>query len=402
MTAMKTQAVVVSNDPVYQSWLQNAAGSTMDVALLSTATGQDPLAQIEAFGRVDLVFCEFDSQNVAQRVAFVEHFLERHWQVPVVGVGADDNPQWVLAAMRAGARDFFVLRRDDATLGLQISRLLRRSSASVATTPAAPRSGKLFGVLSAHPSESIAFLAEHLALGIMEEQGPSERVLLLDLATPSGAASIFLNLNSTYSALDAINDAYRCDQTLVDTAFPRYNNGLYVLSLPEDLLGAPTIESADLLRLLQVLRTLFSCVVVTLDGHLPLAALAGVANDADRLLLLSDQSILRSRHNKHLLRALRLEGCSLERAGLVVDDYRRRLGLEPKNLAELFELPLFSALQCELSNRAVSMNSGEPLYTLARKDPYSLGVRKLAAALVSGQTIAATAPQGFLERLRGS
>lgn len=399
---MKTQAVVVSNDPVYQSWLQNAAGSSLDVALLSTAAGQDPLAQIEAFGRVDLVFCEFDSQNIAQRVAFVEHFLERHWQVPVVGVGADDNPQWVLAAMRAGARDFFVLRRDDATLGLQISRLLRRSSASTAAAPAGPRAGKLFGVLSAHPSESIAFLAEHLALGIMEEQGPNERVLLLDLATPAGAASIFLNLNSTYSALDAINDAYRCDQTLVDTAFPRYANGLYVLSLPEDLLGAPSVESADLLRLLQVLRTLFSCVVMTLDGHLPLAALAGVANDADRLLLLSDQSILRSRHNKHLLRALRLEGCALERAGLVVDDYRRRLGLEPKNLAELFELPLFAALQCELSNRAVSMNSGEPLYTLARKDPYSLGVRKLAAALVAGQAIAATAPQGFLERLRGS
>jgi pilus assembly protein CpaE len=402
MTAMKTQAVVVSNDPVYQSWLQNAAGSVMDVTLLPAAAGQDPMAQIEAFGRVDLVFCEFDNQNVAQRVAFVERFIERHWQVPVVGVGADDNPQWVLAAMRAGARDFFVLRRDDATLGLQISRLLRRSSASTAAAPVAPRSGKLFGVMSAHPSESIAFLAEHLALGIMEEQGPNERVLLLDLATPSGAASIFLNLNATYSALDAINDAYRCDQTLVDTAFPRYANGLYVLSLPEDLLGAPSIEAADLLRLLQVLRTLFSCVVVTLDGHLPLAALAGVANDADRLLLLSDQSILRSRHNKHLLRALRLEGCALDRAGLVVDDYRRRLGLEPKNLAELFELPLFAALQCELSNRAVSMNSGEPLYTLARKDPYSLGVRKLAAALVAGQPIAASAPQGFLDRLRAS
>jgi pilus assembly protein CpaE len=397
---MKTQAVVVANDPVYQGWLQNAAGASMDVSLLPVSGGQDPLQQIEARGRVDLVFCEFDSHNVAQRVAFIERFLERHWQIPVVGLGADDNPQWVLAAMRAGARDFFVLRRDDATLGLQISRLLRRGSA-VATAPTVPKSGKLFGVLSAHPSETIAFLAEHLALGILEAQGQNERVLLLDVATPSGAAAIFLNLNATYSALDAINDAYRCDQTLVDTAFPRYGNGLYVLSLPEDLLGPPSIDSGDLLRLLQVLRGLFGYIVVALDGHLPLAALAGVANDADRLLLLSDQSILRSRHNKHLLRALRLEGCALDRAGLVVDDYRRRLGLEPKNLAELFELPLFATLQCELSNRAVSMNSGEPLYTLARKDPYSLGVKKLAAALMSGQALAAAAPQGFFERLRG-
>ena len=397
---MKTQAVVVANDPVYQGWLQNAAGATMEVALLPLSGGQDALAQIEAHGRVDVVFVEFDSHDVAQRAAFVERFLERHWQVPVVGLGADDNPQWVLAAMRAGARDFFVLRRDDATLGLQIGRLLRRSSAGSANQTPAQKSGKLYGVVSAHPSESIAFLAEHLALAMLEAQQPNERVLLFDVATPAGAAAIFLNLTATYSALDAINDAYRCDQSLVDTAFTRHSSGLYVLSLPEDLLGQPGIDSGELLKLLQVLRGLFSHIVVALDGHLPLSALVSVANEAERLLLLSDQSILRSRHNKHLLRALRLEGCSLDRAGLVVDDYRRRLGLEPQNLAELFELPLFATLQSDPSNRSVSMNSGEPLYTLARKDSYALGVKKLAASLLSGQPIAAS-PQGFLDRLRG-
>jgi len=399
---MKTQAVVVANDPVYRGWLQNAAGSTMDVELVPVSGGQDALAQIEARGgRVDVVFVEFDSHDVAQRAAFVERFLERHWQIPVVGLGADDNPQWVLAAMRAGARDFFVLRRDDATLGLQIGRLLRRSSAGPASQAVAQKSGKLYGVLSAHPGESIAFLAEHLALGILEAQGANERVLLFDVANPAGAAAIFLNLNATYSALDAINDAYRCDQSLVDTAFTRHSSGLYVLSLPEDLLGQPGIDSGELLKLLQVLRGLFSHIVVALDGHLPLSALVSVANEAERLLLLSDQSILRSRHNKHLLRALRLEGCALDRAGLVVDDYRRRLGLEPKNLAELFELPLFAALQIDPSNRSVSMNSGEPLYTLARKDPYALGVKKLAASLLSGQPIEAS-PQSFLDRLRGA
>jgi pilus assembly protein CpaE len=399
---MKTQAVVVANDPVYQSWLQSLAGSILEVIQVpAAAAAPDLLAQIEARGRVDVVFVEFDDPDVAQRAALVERFLERHWQTPVVGLGSDDNPQWVLAAMRAGARDFFVLRRDDATLALQIGRLLRRNSAGPAGPAATQKTGKLHGVVSAHPGEGIAFLAEHLALAMLEEQGKGERVLLLDIATPSGAGSIFLNLNASYSALDAIKDAYRCDQSLVDTAFPRHSSGLYVLSLPEDLLGCPTIDSGELLRLLQVLRSLFSQIVIALDGHLPLPALVGVANDAERLVLLSDQSILRSRHNKHLLRALRQEGCALDRAGLVVDDYRRRLGLEPKNLAELFELPLFAALQCELSNRAVSMNSGEPLYTLARKDPFAQGVRKLASSLMSGLPVA-TAPAGFLDRLRGA
>jgi len=396
---MKTQAVVVANDPVYQTWLQNAAGGNFEVTLLPAGGEDETLARMDAPARVDVVFVEFDSMSVAQRAALVERYLERHWQVPVVGLGADDNPQWVLAAMRAGARDFFVLRRDDATLGLQLGRLLRRSS-----TPApgaAPRSGKLYGVLSAQPSESIAFLAEHLALGLLELQGSNERVLLLDIAAPAGAAAIFLNLNATYSALDAVNDAYRCDQSLVDTAFTKHSSGLYVLSLPEDHLGPAPIDSGDLLKLLQVLRGLFAQIVVSLDSHLPLAALVGVATEADRLLLLSDQSILRSRHNKHLLRALRMENCALDRAGLVVDDYRRRLGLEPKNLAELFELPLYATLQSESATRLVSMNSGEPLYTLARKDPYALGVKKLAAALASGQSLVSTAPQSFLDRIKG-
>ena len=398
---MKMQAVVVANDPVYQGWLQNAAGSTMDVALLPAAGEQETLAQIESLARADLMFVEFDSQSLAQRGALVERYIERHWQVPVVGLGADDNPQWVLAAMRAGARDFFVLRRDDATLGVQIGRLLRRSGAGAANAAGPAKAGKLYAVLSAHPGESVAFLAEHLALGLLEAQASNERVLLLDIATPAGAAAIFLNLNATYSAIDAIGDAYRCDQSLVDTAFTKHSSGLYVLSLPEDHLGPVTIDSGDLLKLLQVLRGLFAQIVIAIDGQLPLSALVGVVNDADRLLLLSDQSILRSRHNKHLLRALRLEGCALDRAGLVVDDYRRRLGLEPKNLAELFELPLYAALQVESATRLVSMNSGEPLFTLARKDPYSLGVKKLAAALASGQPLTAVAPQGFLERLKG-
>ena len=70
-------------------------------------------------------------------------------------------------------------------------------------------------------------------------------MLLVDLATPSGAAAIFLNLNPTYNVLDAINDAHRCDQTLIDTAFPKHSSGVYVLSLPEDLLGRISFDPSS-------------------------------------------------------------------------------------------------------------------------------------------------------------
>jgi pilus assembly protein CpaE len=316
-------------------------------------------------------------------------------------LGADENTALVLAAMRAGARDFFVLKRDDATLGVQIGRLLRRSSAGISAAGASPKKpGRIYGVLSANPHDSIAFIAEHLALAIVEAE-PKQRVLLMDLATPAGAAAIFLNLTQTYSVLDAINDAPRCDETLVDTAFTRHTSGLYVLSLPEDVLNRPHIDAEEVLLLLRVLGSMFAHIVVTLDGHLPLKLLAGVADQVDRLLLLSDQSILKSRHNKYLLRVLRQEGCNLDRAGLLVDNYRRRLGLELSNLAELFELPVVMALQCDSLTRVTAMNSGEPISSVSQKDPFWLCIKQLAQTLITGQSAAQPPATGLLKRLLG-
>lgn len=400
MATTKTKALVVADDAGYVDWLRTAIGDSVELIYVDAAREADLGRRAEAEPRIDLLFCEFGGGSASQRAAFIEQYIERHWQTPVVGLGGLDDPDAMLIAMRAGARDFFVRGRDEATLSTQLARLLRRSLAGQGAGSGAPtKVGKLFTVISGHPHESIAFFAEHLALAIAEGVGKDERVLLIDLATPSGAAAIFLNLNQTYTVLDAINDAHRCDQTLIDTAFTRHSSGLYVLSLPEDLLGRTPIDVEQLLALVQVVRSFFAYTVVAMDGHLPITALAGTIGPSDRTLLLSDQSILKSRHNKYLLRSLRLEGCSLDRVALVVDNYRRKLGLEPRNLAELFELPLVASLETESYNRIVSMNSGEPLYTLARKDPYCAGVRKLVQTLLSGGELKAAAePQGFLDR----
>lgn len=397
---MKTQALLVADDPVYRRWLQDAAGETLDVHASSAREASALLAAIDSgarAGQPDLVFCEFDERNLAQRAALVERLLERYPQLPVVGLGASDNADLVLAAMRAGARDFFVLRRDDATLPVQIGRLLRRSAGSAAAAAPAVRPGRIYGVASADPHESIAFVAEHLALALLDA-APGKRVLLLDLATPAGAAAVFLNLTQGYGVLNALSDAHRCDETLVDTAFTRHASGLYVLSLPEDLPGRPHIDKAELLRLLKVLSGLFAHIVVTLDGHLPLTTLAGFAEAADRLLLLSDQSILKSRHNKYWLRALRQEGCALDRAGVVVDNYRRGLGLEPQNLATLVDLPLLGVLPGYSVAHVASMNAGEPL---SHKDSFWLAIQPLAAMLAAGQALARPVQGGLIKRLLG-
>lgn len=265
------------------------------------------------------------------------------------------------------------------------------------TIPAVLDAGVLLA-LGSHPGESIAFFAEHLALALLERKQPEDRVLLLDLATPAGAGTIFLNLNQTYCVLDALRDGARCDRTLIETRFSRHSKGLYVLGLPEDLIGRPSYDDEMLLKLIEALRAHFRWIVVAADGQMSLPLLVTLIERTERALLLTDQSILKSRQNKYLLRALRQLDCPTERLALVVDNYRRRLGLEPGNLAELYQLPLAAVLQTESYNRIISMNSGEPLFVLAPKDPYCIGVRDLAQALLSGEMKAAAQSAGLISR----
>jgi len=159
-----------------------------------------------------------------------------------------------------------------------------------------------------------------------------------------------------------------------------------------------------LLRLIAVLRGLFACVVLAVDGFTSLDVLRAVLAQSDRTLLVTDQSILKSRHNKYLLRALRGEDAPMDRVGLVIDQYRHRLGLEPESLAELLGLPLLATLGANAASRIQAMNSGESLFKSNPKDPYVIEMRRLATALITGAPVESAEPaasKSLLGRLFG-
>ncbi|TAM12758.1 MAG: hypothetical protein EPN72_12900 [Nevskiaceae bacterium] len=398
----KLQALVVADDPVYLDWLRNAGGDRIAFTLLQTHDVEQVMDAVDAAPQLDLLLCEFTRPTAGQRAALVARMQEQNWQVPVIGLGAEDNTDWVLAAMRTGARDFFVLGRDDATLPGQLSRVVQRSSAARSVRSAAnARAGRLYTVLGSQPDEAIAFFAEHVALTLNDTLKKGERAILLDLAMPAGAAAIFMNINPTYSVLDAIRDGYRCDETLVDAAFSRHGSGLYVLSLPEDRLAAPMYEVSELLELIDVLGKLFQYIVVATDAQMAVEGVTGLMDRSQRVLLYSDQSILKSRHTRHLLSALEQENCSTEHVSLVIDNYRRRLGLEPEKLSEMFRLPLAGVLTNDSDNRSLAMNSGEPMFSLVRKDPFCTAVRDIVAGLggSSGPEAPRQGRRGLLGRL---
>ncbi len=393
---MKIQALLLADDPEFHAWLTASAPSA-EITQVHASTIDELIEHIQLAGHVDAVFFEFNAVTAKERASLIEGLVDRVPGIAIAGLGREGDSSQMLAAMRAGARDFFVLNQDQTNLSALLARLLKRPS------PGALGADKsyVFGVMSAVPYEGVAFLAEHLAIACKEQLGNEARALLVDVALPAGAANIFLNINQAYGVLDAINDGGRCDATLVDTAFAKHSSGIYVLSLPEDILGRPHIDGDELVTLLSVLRKLFACIVVSYDAHLSMDLQQGLIKLCNKTLLLTDQSILKSRHSKYLVRALRLENCPMDRVEVVVDNYRKRVGLEPDNLSELLELPVMTTLSTTADHRIQAMNQGEPMFTCAPKDAYCGGVRGIAGSLLgtSAKGVAAVSSGGFFGKL---
>ncbi len=204
---MKTQALVVADDPVYVSWLQNAAGQNTDFSLLRPLDAEDLMQRAaDGWGALDMVFFQFDAANVdvARRYG-----PSACWSAcPELPASRprrrSSNPDIVLAAMRAGARDFLACC---AATRAQVAAADGRAAAPQYHRHASPQQKQGTAVRRCcRPQRQRRHRlpsAEHLALATLAAAAGERAVLLVDVATPPGAGAIFLNINQPYSVLDA-------------------------------------------------------------------------------------------------------------------------------------------------------------------------------------------------------
>lgn len=380
---MAVQALLLAQGDDSRDWLQTCLGDDIVILPGDARTADESVAEVENMPDVTLVFVQFNHDTAAP-AAIVESLAEAYPQLPVIAVGREDSGDRVLAAMRAGAEDFFVTGRDDARLATLLERVLsRKRSHSRAAPGPTGNSGHLISVTSSPQTPLLAFLAAHIAFVLESERDTDQRVLLLDLSLPGGNAAIMFDGSQEYTALDVLRDVERCDETLVESAFQRLDGGVYMLALPEDFVDCALADQVhDLDRLLEIFSRLFDYTVVCADSGLGTTALSALITRSTHALLLSDQSVLRSRQNKALIHELRGRGLDLSRLRLVIGNIRADVGIEPERLAELLGLPLAATLGGRLATRLAAMNAGESIFEYAPADEFGRSVKTLVEQLL--------------------
>jgi pilus assembly protein CpaE len=388
--------VVVTDQEGFARWLVNTLRDEGETIVVDTPSLERVLQMVDVTG-TRLVFVSLSRQGLKQETTFLEGLVTSKPLLPVIAVGETHDQALLLAALRAGARDFITPEQRPEEVAGIVRHVLDRTH-SLTVSPG--QSGWAAAVITARPGSDAPMFALHLALAI-QAQSPDNKTLLLDLGAPPADTLLFLGISASYTFVDAVRSLRRLDATLIETAFGKHRSGLHLLAMPEDPhLAVQDITSADVYVLLGTLRRYFTHVVINLGGvpasdflYLPLGRV-------DRVVLIAEQSLPSCKQNMALLTHLRENKVEVANAGLVVDHYLGKMPPDAESVAKGMGLPLLATLPSSGMTRLAVMNSGESMFDTAPHDPYAVAMRRLARNLTAPTLPAAESGTGWLARLR--
>jgi pilus assembly protein CpaE len=203
-----------------------------------------------------------------------------HQEMPelaVFAIGNLNQPQVIVNAMRAGAREF--IERPTTTTDL-LEAFVRLTTAQRRVRQEGPR-GKVFSVINAKGGSGATTVAVNLALALQAAHG---QTALIDLA-PLGHAALHLNVKPVFSVVDATRNLHRMDGSLLDSFMTHHSGGLQLMA-GANVPAAIDPSTAEFVRLFDMLVTHYRYVVVDISTRFD-ACTRLIANLSEYVLLVS-------------------------------------------------------------------------------------------------------------------
>jgi pilus assembly protein CpaE len=304
----------------------------------------------------------------------------------VVVVGAAKDPDLILGAMRAGAREF-VVASDLAGLAHAV---VTQAQASDAKTGL----GNLVTVFPTRGGVGATTTAVNLA-GALQRRG--DRVCLLDFDLYLGDVLSFLDLPGTYSITDVIANMRRLDRDLLDTSVTRHASGLRVLAQSGKVEEAESVRPAEVVALLDFLRRHYQYLVI--DGVAGFDELSLAVLDASQqIVMVLTQDVPSVRSTKRCLELFRRLGYDERKIRLVLNRYQRGNKITPQVISEAVGLPVAHTVSNDFASAIESINRGLMLHEVAPRSPLTRDIEALAPSL-AGEINHDEGKRGFLRGL---
>ncbi len=217
----------------------------------------------------------------------------------IFAVGEANDAQSVIAAVRAGVREFLVAPVSADVVREAVERYLAENPRN------RRKAGKIFAVTSAKGGCGSTSVAINLAASMGDL--PDTRVALADLSHPLGDVAAYLGLKPKYTLNDALKAASRLDPVLLET-FMTTKAGVHILAGQARIESSPESAGQSVSRLLRVLSETFSHSVLDLSGAISEEILQTSVERADEVLVVLTAEIPAVWRTLHLIQFLEQGG----------------------------------------------------------------------------------------------
>ncbi|MEM9353878.1 MAG: AAA family ATPase [Planctomycetota bacterium] len=323
----------------------------------------------------DIGLVSMDSDPAAA-IELVSQVSAKYPSCVILVSSSSTDGRVILDSMRAGAKEYLTepLKQEDLATAMQRVRRMKGGGSETG-----PKGSTVISVAGATGGVGSSSVAVNLACALAAD--PDNSVVLIDLDMALGDADVFLDTIPEYTLADVAQNISRLDLTLLKKSLTKHSSGLHLLPRPVQLEDANLVTSDGLQRVIGLLKTSFSHVVIdTSKGFNALDILALQSSDAVLMVTQLDLPCLRN-----VVRLMMTFG-SDESLGDKVKIVVNRVGQDSgqislKKAQETIGREIYWQVPNDYRVMVEVRNNGVPLLEHSPKAPITQSIGQLALAV---------------------
>lgn len=353
--------------------------------VLQIEGGRSRLAEVVHEHDPDLVVVDGMGRD-PDEIEPVEQVTAAHPQLAVLMLSAQQSPEFLLRAMRAGVREVLPSPPTPASLLMAVDRAdKRRVGAS------RRQRGRLLALVSCKGGSGATFIAANLAYQLATEK----TVLLIDLNLQFGDALAMLREEPALLSLaDVARDIERLDAAFLSACTTRIHERLSVLAAPEEFSDGMEVRPEHLEAIVRLALKQYDFVLIDLERHLdPLSIRA--MDLADQVFVVMQAGLPWVRNARRLQKLLHSLAYPAEKLGWIVNRHERGDEIGLQDIARTLGVEQVWPLANAWRDVCASVNRGAALLEVARSSVVTRHLAELARS-ISPQ---GSEPRSLLSRL---
>lgn len=293
----------------------------------------------------------------------------------IIVLSYDMSSEIVVKALRAGAREFLTKPLIENDFLNAVEKLKDLILGNINDTTKC----KVITTFSNKGGIGKTAIATNLAVEIANMT--KERVALVDLNMQMGDVTTFLDLNPSFDTSYVINNLERIDEGFLLSTLEKYHNtSLFVLADPPDLEQAEVITSDNITTLINVLRNVFSYIIIDTTASFDGKTITALDN-SDLVLLITIINLPSVRNCQRCFDLFKRLGYTKDKIKIIVNRFMENDDIKVEDVEDVLGHPVYFKIPNNYFTIINAINKGLPVCDVNPHSNIAKSFRELAALL---------------------